>query len=346
LAAPEAGYNSHQAWRGAGPWPPLQSNRKKGSSADTMIQAPPPLGFRRMMMGAAIAIATVMAMTANVRAQAVVIVNGDPVTQFDIEQRSKLVQLSTQKTPVRSDVVDELINEKLKIQLLRRFNIESIDKDVDNAYANMARRMNATPKAFTDNLEKQGLKIETLKSRIKADLIWGQIVRGRYQSSFQFSDKDIAVRLAAKNRDDANVVGYDYTLRPILFLVPRGSPPAAFEARVKEAEALRGRFQGCEEGIALARGLRYVAVRQQVVKGSAELPVALRDVLAKTEIGRLTAPETTRQGIEVYALCGKRQSENAPAKKEVRDEMFNETFESLSKKFLKELRDQAMIEYR
>src|SRR6185295_935897 len=143
-----------------------------------------------------------------------------------------------------------------------------------------------------------------------------------------------------KTPENANAVGYDYTLRPILFVVPRGSPPAAFEARAKEAEALRAKFQGCEEGIALARGIRYVAVRQQVVKGAAELPPALRDILAKTELGRLTGPETTQQGVEVYALCGKRQSENAPAKKEIRDEMFNEAFQIQSKKFLKELRDQ------
>ena len=96
----------------------------------------------------------------------------------------------------------------------------------------------------------------------------------------------------------------------------------------------------------MARGLRYVAVRHQVVKSSAELPTVLRDVLAKTELGRLTAPEATPQGIEVYALCGKRQSDNAPAKKEVRDEMFNAAFEAQSKKLLKELRDQALIEYR
>ena len=77
-----------------------------------------------------------------------------------------------------------------------------------------------------------------------------------------------------------------------------------------------------------------------------ELPAQLRDVLAKTEIGRLTAPEITPQGVEVYALCGKRQSESGPAKKEVRDEMFNEAFEIASKRYLKELRDQSMIEYR
>ena len=305
-----------------------------------------PLAFRRLMIGAALAIAVLTVMTPSAGAQTAVIVNGDPITQFDVEQRAKLIQISTQKTPTRNEVIEELVNEKLKIQLLKRFMIDGIDKDVDTAYVNMARRMRATPKDFSENLEKQGLKTETLKSRIKADLIWGQIIRGRYQSSFQFSDKDVATRLASKNRDDANVVGYDYTLRPILFVVPRGSPPAAFEARAKEAETLRARFQNCEEGIALARGIRFVAVRPQVVKGSAELPTALRDVLTKTELGRLTAPETTQQGVEVYALCGKRQSENAPAKKEVRDEMYTEVFESHSKKFLKELRDQAMIEYR
>jgi peptidyl-prolyl cis-trans isomerase SurA len=307
---------------------------------------PLPLEFRRLMIGAALAIAALTVMTPSAGAQTVVIVNGDPVTQFDVDQRAKLTQISTQKMPTRNEVIEELINEKLKIQLLKRFMIDGIDKDVDTAYANMARRMRVTPRDFTENLEKQGLKTETLKSRIKADLVWSQIIRGRDQSSFQFSDKDVAARLATKNRDDANVQGYDYTLRPILFVVPRGSPPAAFEARAKEAEALRARFQNCEEGIALARGIRFVAVRAQVVKGSAELPTSLRDVLTKTELGRLTAPETTQQGVEVYALCGKRASENAPAKKEIRDEMFTEAFESHSKKYLKELRDQAMIEYR
>jgi peptidyl-prolyl cis-trans isomerase SurA len=303
--------------------------------------------LRRLMIGAALTILAAAAMMARADAQTVVVVvNGDPVTNYDIDQRGKLIQLSTHKAASRQEVIDELINEKLKIQLLKRYNIDGIDKDVDTAFANTARRMRSTPKDFADSLAKQGVMAETLKSRMKADLIWTQIIRGRFQSSFQFSDNDIATRLQTKNPDNANAVGYDYTLRPILFVVPRGSPPAAFEARAKEAEALRAKFQGCEEGIALARGLRYVAVRQQVVKGAAELPPSLRDILAKTELGRLTAPEVTQQGVEVYALCGKRQSDNAPAKKEIRDEMFNEAFAVQSKKFLKELRDQAMIEYR
>ena len=305
----------------------------------------PLLRLRRPLIAAFIAIVAALSLGGPARAQTIALVNGDPITQFDIEQRSKFIEVSTHKVPSRNEVLEQLISDKLKIGLLKKYNIEGIDKEVENAFVNMARRMHATPKAFTENLAKQGLKPETLKNRIKADLIWQQMIRGRYQSSFEFSDKEVAARLQAKNPQDADAQGYDYTLRPILFVVPPGSPQTAFEARVKEAEALRARFQTCNEGLAMARALRYVAVRPQIVKALADLPASLRGVLEKTEVGHLTAPDTTQQGVEIYALCGKQKSDNAPAKKEARDEMANEVFQSLSKKMLKELRDQAMIEY-
>jgi len=212
----------------------------------------------------------------------------------------------------------------------------------------MARRMRQSPKEFSDHLAKQGVMSETLKSRMKADLIWNQLIRGRFQSAFQFSDKDIQARLDAKHPEGAapTTASFEYTLRPILFVVPRGSPPEAYEARAKEAEVLRGQFQNCEEGVVLARGARFVAVRPPVVKNSADLPAQLRDILTKTEMGKLTPPETTQQGVELYAVCSRKQSDNAPEKKEIRDQLYNETFESLAKTYLKELRSQAMIEYR
>jgi len=312
-------------------------------------QAAFPSALRGLAAAVGLALAVVATAPQGASAQGVVVlVNGDPITNFDIEQRSKLLQVSTQKTPPRQEVVEELINEKVKIQLLKRYTIPDIDKDVDNAYANMARRMRQSPKEFGEQLSKTGIMPETLKSRMKADIVWTQIIRGRYQASFQFSDRDIQSKIDAKHPPGTapTTVSYDYTLRPILFVVPRGSPPAAFEARAKEAEALRAQFQSCEEGIALARNVRFVAVRAPVTKNSAELPAALRDILTRTEVGRLTPPETTQQGVEVYAVCGRKQGENALEKKEARDQLYNEAFESRAKAFLKELRSQAMIEYK
>lgn len=303
----------------------------------------------RIVCAATLAFAGLVATAGRGEAQYVaVVVNGEPITNYDIEQRTKLIQLSTRKTPPRKEVMDELIDEKLKHQLVRRYNIPDLSKDVDNAFTNMARRMRASPKQFTEQLAKSGLGTETIKSRIKAELIWSQIVRSRHQSSFQFSDRDIEARLGTRPPEESGVAGFDYTLRPILFIVPRGSPQAAYEARRREAEALRGRVQSCDQGIVLARGLRDVAVRTPVVRSSAQLDPALRDVLEKTEIGRLTPPELTIQGIEVHALCDKKPSkpEDLPGKREARDQLFKERFETLSKRFLAELRSQAMIEYR
>jgi peptidyl-prolyl cis-trans isomerase SurA len=301
------------------------------------------------LAAAALALAVFAASPHAAQAQGVaVVVNGDPITNLDIEQRSKLLQLSTHKAPARKDVIEELINEKLKIQLLKRYAIPDVDKDVDNAFANMARRMRQSPRDFTEQLVKSGINAETLKSRMKADIIWTQIIRGRYQASFQFSERDIQSRIETKNQQGtaATTASYDYTLRPILFVVPRGSPPDAFQARAKEAESLRAQFRNCEEGIPMARSGRFVAVRPPVTKNSAELPPALRDILTKTEIGRLTPPETTQQGVEVYAVCSRKESDNALEKKEARDQLYSEVFESRAKAYLKELRSQAMIEYK
>jgi peptidyl-prolyl cis-trans isomerase SurA len=231
---------------------------------------------------------------------------------------------------------------------VKRYSIDGMDKDVDNAFANMARRMRMTPQQFTEVLGKSGVLPGTLKSRIRAEITWSNVIRGRYQSSFQINDKEILAKLEAKNPDEKELIGYDYTLRPILFVVPRGSPPGRADTRKREAEALRGRFQNCAEGIVVARGMYEVAVRPAIVKSSAELPAALREVLEKTEIGKLTAPEVTAQGVEVYALCDKKPSaaENVPGRKEIRDELFTERFQDHSKRYLKELRSQAMIEYR
>jgi len=304
-------------------------------------------GCRRLLAIATTAMMLVLLPASAPAQQVVVVVNGDPITAFDIEQRTKLNQLTNNKTPSRNEVVEELIEEKLKLQLLKRYMMEGMDAEVDQTYAGMARRARMTTQGLNDTLEKNGVRPATLKSRIKAQIIWQQIIRGRYQASFQFTEKDVMAKLGSSS-PDAPAMGYDYTLRPILFVVPRGSPDGTAEARRKEAEALRARFTNCEDGIRIARSMRDVAVRSQTTRSSADLQPQLREMLEKTEIGKLTPPEMTTQGVELYAVCRREpsSSDNTPDKKKVRDALMNEQFEAKGKAYMKELRSQAMIEHR
>jgi peptidyl-prolyl cis-trans isomerase SurA len=283
-------------------------------------------------------------------AQVVVVVNGDPITAWDIEQRSKLVEVSTHKAPTRQEVLDELINERLEIKEAKKYTLEASDTDVDNAYASMAGRMHVSVAQLTEILGKQGILPDTLKMRIRAELVWGQLVKGRYQSTLQIGEKDILGAMASDKPGEApskDAVGYEYKLRPILFIVPHGSAPAVFEERKKEAEALRARFQSCDDGLNFAKVLRDTAVREPVIKNVADLPEQLRGVLEGTALGHLTPPEITKEGVETFAVCSKRETtSDSPEKRAARDKIFASRYQAQAQRYLQEVRRGAMIEYR
>ena len=277
--------------------------------------------------------------------QVAVIVNGSPITTYDIEQRTKFNTLSTHKTPNRQEVIEELIDEKLKVQIGERYKLDVSDSDVDNAYANMSKRMHLTADQLTGALAHAGIDATTLKARIRADISWQQIVRGKFQSSLQVREKDVFAKLAGANKDEKKEAAYEYTLRPVLFIVPPGANEQVIDGRKREAEALRIRFESCDTGLNFARALRDVAVRDQIVRSSADLPPAMRKLLDEAAVGKLTSPDVTPQGIQMFALCAKREtSADSAATKEVRDEMFAEQFQAKSKRYLEVLRKQAMIE--
>jgi peptidyl-prolyl cis-trans isomerase SurA len=297
--------------------------------------------------------------------QVTVVVNGDPITSYDIEQRSRFLELSSHKQPPRQEVVDELINDKLKIQIAKRYKLDITDNDVNAAFANMGKRMRLSAEQLTQVLAQNKVDATTLKARIHAEIAWTQIVRGKFASTLQVSDKDIRDAMASqagkdnkdsenkdviqgsveKKDDTAETKGVEFTMRPILFIVPRGTSGSGVEERKREAEGLRTRFQDCNTGLSLARSLRYVAVRDQIVKSSVDLVPALRQILDSTPVGHLTPPEVMDQGVQVFAICSKKEiSGDTPEQRQVRERLFAQRFDEQSKRYLAELRHTAMIE--
>lgn len=279
--------------------------------------------------------------------QVAIIVNGEPVTTFDIEQRTKLIQLTTHRAPPRQEVVEDLIDDKLKVQIGKRYKLEMGEQDIETAFSEMASHMRLNSAQLTQTLASQGVQSYTLKDRIRAQMVWQQIVRGKFQASLQVNEKQIASALQNRKVDDKEAAGFEYTLQPILFVVPRGSGEEFIATKKRDAESLRARFDNCVSGLALARSLRDVAIRDPITKASGDLAPALREILDKTQVGHLTEPEVTSQGVELFALCNRRESKAvSAAKREVQNEIFTEQFTANSKKLLASLRSQAMIEYK
>jgi peptidyl-prolyl cis-trans isomerase SurA len=91
--------------------------------------------------------------------------------------------------------------------------------------------------------------------------------------------------------------------------------------------------------------MRDVAVRDQVIRSSSDLPESLRKVLDSIPLGQLTAPEVTRHGIEMFAICAKAETKtDTPGRRAARDTIMTQRFEQESKRYLRQLRRSALIE--
>lgn len=272
-------------------------------------------------------------------------VNGEPITSFDVDQRSRLTALSG-KRAARQQVIDELINEKLKIKEGKKYGVDPSATDVDSSFAAMGRRMRLSPDQLAQTLRSRGIRPETLKSRIKAEIVWGSLVRGRFKESLLVSEKAVRAEAGEGDGKDAGN-SFEYRMRPVVLIVPRGSSASLVQSRHREAEALRNRVTSCEEAARIVTSLPGGTVREIVIKTSADLPPPLRQLLDKTPIGHLTPPEVTRQGIEMVALCDRKASTaDSPREREIREKLYAKKYEARSKSYLEDLRKSAMIEYR
>jgi len=290
---------------------------------------------------------TLLATAPSARAQAVVVmVNGEPITTYDIEQRAKLIALTTHKSAPRQEVINQLIDDRLKIKEAKKFGINMTPSEIDSSYAAMGQRMGMSADQLSKVLMAQGVRPETMKLRMSADTAWGALVRGRYKQSLMVSEHDVR---AASGGDSSpqDTESYEYHLRPVVIFVPRGSSSAVVEQRKKEAEIIRDRVQSCAEAATTFKSLRQGTIRDTIIKTSADLPANLRELLDKTPVGHMTPPEVTRQGIEMVVLCDRKvTSADTPAKRAARDKLFAQKYEAKSKSYLDDLRKAAMIEYK
>jgi peptidyl-prolyl cis-trans isomerase SurA len=281
------------------------------------------------------------------RAQSIVaFVNGEPVTALDVEQRTRILEATTQKKPTRQQVIDELVNDKVKLRQANRLDVDVSDAAVDRAFSGMARQGGRSVADLTAALKQAGIDARAFKAKLRADLAWREVLQRMSPGSFQVRDADVVAALLAKGQQPT-AKGMQYTMRQFVFVVPRGSPQSHIDKRMKEAESLRAKFSDCDRDVQLAREFQEVVVRDPVIRMSTDLPTRLQELIQKIPDGKMTPPEAVAAGIEVVAICGRKETvADLGARREIRDQLLTNRFESQEKQVLEQLRRQSIIEYK
>jgi peptidyl-prolyl cis-trans isomerase SurA len=286
-----------------------------------------------------------------------VLVNDDPISDYDIEQRERFLALTTQQQPspaLKKEATDLLIDERLQMQQAKKFSVTPDENDVTKILSDMAGKNNLSVDGLSTALGRAGVNIKTLRDRIRAQLAWQEIVRGKFRREVQVGDVDIDEALAnagaGANRGDGAAAAPGQTelaLRQVKFALPSGADQRTIAARIAAAEALRARFSSCSNMDALAKGVDGATVKSISDAQVSSLVQPARLLVTNAKVGQMTPPTISPSGVELYALCGKRVVHgDDKLREETSRKLINQELQMRAARFLRDIRQEAFIEYR
>ena len=277
-----------------------------------------------------------------------VLVNGEPITNYDIQRRAKFRQVRRLKATT-SETEKELIDEKLKLQEASKRGLLASDAQVEAAFANFAKNNRSTPSKISSDLDRIGIGAQHFKEFIRAQISWSRTFSSKLQSEAVSKDQGSAI-FELRKSGSSKPQTTEYQLKEIIFVVPEDKRKTMMKSRKQEALGFQQRFSGCDTLYDQVKGLRDVAIKDAGRLMQPELPPLWKKEIEATSEGQTTAPKETEKGVELIAVCRARlTSDDRAAEVMAKSELYDSLEakgDSAADDYLAELRKSATIVYK
>lgn len=235
------------------------------------------------------------------------IVNDEIISRYDLDQRIKLVMVTSGIAPTPENIVRlegqilrSLVDERLELQEAKKENIKIADADVQKSLNNIASRSGMSAPQVLEFLKQNGVSQETLLTQIRADLAWNQLVSQQYGSQINIGANEID---EVMKRIEAEAEQPRYALFEILL---------TFDNPSQEQEVKNNAKRLLEQ---IRKGAPFTAVARQFSQSSsaanggelgwvtaAEIPEAVAAVVKNMRVGEISEPIRTVSSYYIVAL--------------------------------------------
>lgn len=239
------------------------------------------------------------------------IVNGDVITDTDIDQRLALVVAANggrideeERLRLRLQIVRNLIDEKLQLQEAAENDIRIPEAEVTRSYERIARNFKRSPLEFDRYLHDAGSSAASLRAQIRAELAWSRVLRRKVEPFVNVGDDEVQQVIsrleAAKGRDEYHVGE--------IFL---SATPETLNEVLLDGARISGQIRG---------GASFVAYARQFSEASTaglggdlgwvraeQLNEAVAPAVAALQPGQVTDPIPVPGGVAIMSLIEKRQ---------------------------------------
>jgi peptidyl-prolyl cis-trans isomerase SurA len=219
------------------------------------------------------------------------VVNDDIISIHDLDQRLKLVLLSSNladtvetRSRVMPQVLHRLIDEHLELQEAEKQKVAVDSGEIATAIANIEHQNRMPRGSMEKMLRQRGVDPETLRQQVRADLAWSDTVHQELTRDIRVGDDAVNTRLANLK---ANLGKPEYLAGEIFLAV--------------EGPRNDNQVQGLAERLIeqLRQGAPFQALAQQFSQNGG--------ALSRLQVNTVTPPIRTNDGYHILILLDKRK---------------------------------------
>ena len=118
-------------------------------------------------------------------------VNESVVTEFEVQQRQRFLEVLNAPGATREGALTSLIDERLRNEAVAEAGIELTPQGIEDSLAEFASRADLSTEEFTQALGQSGVSRETFRDFVVNSVGWRELVRARYASRVQITDAEI-----------------------------------------------------------------------------------------------------------------------------------------------------------
>lgn len=138
----------------------------------------------------------------------VAIINGEMISNKDLQERANLFALTTgmninakNKDMVAEKVLQNTVDEKVKLQEAQKQGVHVSEKEIKDAYRNFEKANGVPFGKFASVLKEYHVSGDVFKTQLKANLLWSKLIERKQGQNVEISNREVDAELERIKRD-------------------------------------------------------------------------------------------------------------------------------------------------
>ena len=260
--------------------------------------------FKRVALAMTLLLGLAGGVAAQGQLQAAITVDDRVITQYELNQRARLLQVFGTPGNVTEVAREALIEDRLKEKEFARFGIRMPDEALRSELEAFAGRADMNLAQFERMLAQNGVDISTLEDFVRVGVLWRDYIRGRFGREVNVTDADVERALA-------RAVIAPSQLEVLLSEIIIGVTPQN-AARARQVAGQISRLRSFAEFEDAARQVSALPSRENGGRLDwvpvDNYPPQIRELLLGLETGEVTEPIEIPNGIALFQKRGQREA--------------------------------------